>query len=351
MSKRVTYSPIGIDIAEESIKILQLRKQKDTISIYHASKIDLTNYQDKKELHNKLHKLLSAARIKGKQAIVTLPSSQITSTPIKFNVREGESIDRAILREAPNYLPFSLEDEVIDYLTLPLSDQLAQLSVLLIAARRGDIMGYLELLTQMGLEAIAIEPRYCSLFRTIKWIKEGSLDNQFIFYLDENNTIVMVLIDEKIFIVREISWGLKMIKDKIEKELGLGGNKIETILQQYDTESEPSNKHNHKKIGPLDAREFRQILHEVITPPLEELCQEIQKVLSYCVSMFQQRVVIDHALLFGKAMEINSLDQFIQQRIGIGIETLKDTAKTKKMLAPYPLFETALGLALRDNNA
>ena len=332
MTKRVTYSPIGIDIAENSIKLLQLKRQKNSVSIYHASKIELNNYKDKKELKDKLNKLLSEARIKGKQAIVSLPSSQITTTPIKFSPREGESIDRAILREAPNYLPFSLKDEVIDYLTLPLSDQQPQISVLLIAARRGDIMGYLKLLKQMGLEAIAIEPRYCSLFRTIKWIKEESLDNQFIFYLDENNTIVMVLIDEKIFIVREISWGLKEVKAKIEKELGLGGNKIETVLQQYGAKFEPPDNDMHEKIGSLDAREFRQILHEVIIPPLEELCQEIQKVLSYCVSMVQQRIIIDHALLLGKATEINSLDQFIQQRIGIEIETLKDSAKTKTML-------------------
>ncbi|MGA1870134.1 MAG: pilus assembly protein PilM [bacterium] len=351
MIQKTGFSAIGLDIAEESIKLLQLKCSKDSLSLHHAAESELHNYNDKKELRERLNELLEKTRLKGKQVIMSLPGSLITTVPIKFSLREDENIEQALLREAPNYLPFPLKDEVIDYLMLPFSDQHSQRSVLLIAARREDVLGYIELLEEMGFETSAIEPRYCSLFRTIQWVQEGTPENQFIFYLDENNTIVMVLISNKIFIIREISWGVKEIKRKMEKELGLMGNKIEKVLQEYGAQFESSDIDAQEKIGPMDAREFRQILHEVITPPLEELCQEIQKVLSYCVSMVQQRIIIDHALLLGKATGIKALDEFIQQRIGLKITTWENSTKINALLKAHSFFETALGLALRNTNA
>ena len=86
----------------------------------------------------------------------------------------------------------------------------------------------------------------------------------------------------------------------------------------------------------------------MINPLLEELCQEIQKVLSYCSSIIQQRRPIDRALLLGQGLTIKSLAPFIQQNSGITVATW-DTMETREIVKEErPFFEIPLGLTLRD---
>ena len=190
-----------------------------------------------------LRSALAKGKFKGKQTFAALPNHLVTTVPIKFSLKEGEGTDQAILREAHNYLPFPQEQGgtisnhfVIDYLDLsrrPLlpghcrdpylksgdfpipSDQRPQqtkaqpLSALLIAARTEDVLRYLDLFKKAGLSLSVIEPRYCSLFRTIQWTQQFEpLKDQFIFSMEENDTLFMVLVDEQILIVRTLSWGI-----------------------------------------------------------------------------------------------------------------------------------------------
>ncbi len=337
------YSPIGLDINSNKIRLLQLKKQAGTFFVHSASQVEIKSNQDKEVLFNKLKELIKSAQIKGKQTIVTLPTGYITSTPFTFSLKEDEDAEQAILREAGNYLSSPLEENVIDYLNLPSFDQRPHKSALLIAAKREDILWYFEVLQQVGLNPLAIEPRYMSLFRTINYLQETSIKDQFIFYIEETGTIIMTIVDEKILVVREIPWGMEMVKRKIEKVLGLSQDKAEKVLEQYGVEFGKAENKDDEKIGPLTLKELCQVVYEVINPNLEEFCREIQKVLSYCVSVVQQRV-INQALLLGKGKMIKSLPHFIQQKTGIKV-ICQDEANT--IMNEQPSFEIALGLALR----
>ncbi|MEW5801001.1 MAG: pilus assembly protein PilM [bacterium] len=353
------YSVIGLDIASDRIRLLQLRWQKESLSIHQASQTVLDCHQDEKGLTDALRNLLSRGKYKGNQVMAALPNSLVTTIPIKFTLKEGEGTDQAILREARNYLSFPLENGVIDYLNLPASDQRSQqtkvqtLAALLMAAQREDILKYLNLFKAAGLEASVIEPRYCALFRAIQWAQQGEpLKDQFVFSLEENDAMFMVLVDEQILVVRELNWGINAIKERVGNLLGLKGGRVNHVLRYYGVDpgrgEHPGGEKTDSLPGEGDSlwRSRCQVITEVLSPALEDFCQEIQKVLSYCVSMVQQRV-IDRALLIGEGSMIRGLDQFIQQRTGIHITVWHDVPPVKELEEAYPFFEVALGLALR----
>jgi len=350
-----SYSPIGIDLTSDSVHLLQLRRHKGDLSIAAAAHLELNSQgQDEQVLIDRLTEFLAKVKVKGRRAMVALPAHFITTIPIRFTLKEGEVMDQAILREAGNYLPFPLDEGVIDYLDLPSSGQQpAQSSALLIAARREDVLRYLEVFKRVGLVVTAIEPRYCSLFRAIRWIQEWAheerVKEQFAFYVCESNTIMMVLVDGNILMVREVPWGVRTIRMKVEKALDLPWKKVERIFYQYESEfGQMDNQGNGQgKIGYLEVRELFQVIHEVINPPLEELCQEIQRVISYSASVVQQRV-INQGLLLGEGAKVKLLVNFIHQRIGVRLKIWDESARIKALTERQPLFEVALGLALRD---
>ena len=157
----------------------------------------------------------------------------------------------------------------------------------------------------------------------------------------------MVLVDERILIVREIPWGVKEVRTKLEKTLELSGERVEKVLQQYGVEFGQIDNQEYGQIGSLDENGLFQVIYEVINPIMEELCQEIQKVLSYCASIVQQRV-IDQALLLGQGAKIKALANFIHYRTGVKVTSWDDSTKINILMGKQPFFEIALGLALRE---
>ena len=346
MLKKTAYSAIGIDITPHGAMALQWKRDNGSFLLHHASQIHAGDLEDG-GMEGALPKLLADDRFKGKKVMLSLPSPLITTIPIKFSKKETESIDQAVLREAGNYLPFALEGAIIDYLSTPIIDQ-KQNFVLLIAAKRADILEHINMVKRAGCEPAVIEPRYCSLFRTIQKALTKILHDQFFIYLEEDSTIVMAVIDGQILFVREVSWGISQVTMKMEKTLGLSAKKAEKVLQQYGLEETNKDNQKKEKVGRMEGKEVYQVIHEVINPVLEELCHEIQKVISYCSSIIQQRRPIDRALLLGREVNIKSLAPFIQQNLGINVMTW-DSMETRKIIKEeQPFFEIPLGLTLRD---
>jgi len=347
MFKKTAYSAIGIDITSHGAKALQFKRQNGSLLLHHASQISI-NDLDEGEMEGALPKFLAGDHFKGKKVMLSLPSPLITTIPIKFSRKENESTDQTVLREAGNYLPFAIKDAIIDYLSTPIIDNQKQNFVLLIAAKRADILRQIDMVKRAGLEAAVIEPRYCSLFRTIQRALKKILHDQFFIYLEEDSTIIMAVVDGQILFVREVSWGISRVKTRMEKTLGLSPKRAQKVLQQYGLEGENGDKQEREKIGRLEVKELQQVIHEVINPILEELCQEIQKVLSYCSSIIQQRRPIDRALLLGQGLTIKCLAPFIQQNSGITVATWDTMETTEIVKEERPFFEIPLGLTLRD---
>ncbi|MEW6380610.1 MAG: pilus assembly protein PilM [bacterium] len=350
MITRTVFSAIGLDMLPDRVRLLQLKCQGELLSIHEAAQAEVKGKgKEGMGLLDALRKVLSGRKLKGNHVMAALPGHMVTTIPIRFSLKEGEGIEQAILREAHNYLSFPLEKGVIDYLNLPLSDQRSSKAALLIASKREDIVNCLDLFKQAGLDASVIEPRYCSLFRTIQWARQGEpLKDQFIFSMEENLTMLMVIVDEQILVVREVAWGVNTIREKVGKALGLSGKKVDRILQQYGVDPGNPQDFSQEKAASflLDDRELRQVISEVLSPILEDLCQEIQKVLSYCVSLVQQRV-IDRALLLGEGARIRFLDRFVQQRTGIQVSTWPGVSILNELAEVPAFFEVALGLTLR----
>ena len=216
---KVSYSPIGIDITSHGAKALQFKRSNGSFLLHHASQISLRDL-DEGEMEDALPKLLAGDHFKGRQVMLSLPSTLITTIPIKFSRKENESTDQAVLREAGNYLPFALEGAIVDYLDTPIMDNQKQNFVLLIAAKRTDILRHIHMIKRAGLEAGVIEPRYCSLFRAIQWTMKKRLHDQFFIYLEEDTTIIMAVVEAQVLFVREVSWGISQVSSSMRLSRG-----------------------------------------------------------------------------------------------------------------------------------
>ena len=112
--------PIGLDIGKDHIYAAQFKKSGQKLAIrglWHKSLNGASKDSDKSAdlLVSMLRQVAENKDFKGKKVVVHVPSQEIFSFPIRFNVHAGESIEAVMVRESEKYLPFAIEVAVIDF--------------------------------------------------------------------------------------------------------------------------------------------------------------------------------------------------------------------------------------------
>src|SRR3972149_676455 len=154
--QRVTYSPIGIDIGTRSINVVQLAKSASGLYIHEADIMMLPAEKVTEEgsIIGAFSDIIKRNNFKGKEVVSRMPPSLVTIIPIKISQRENETEEGAILRESKEYIPYPLDEAVIDFLPIGTVGEEGDKArkILLIFTKRSDVINHLELLKNVGLK-------------------------------------------------------------------------------------------------------------------------------------------------------------------------------------------------------
>src|SRR3990170_9123972 len=150
----VNYSPIGIDIWTRSVNIVQLATSSNGLYIHDSDIMMLPddNIGEGTIIPDVLTKILKQDDFRGKEVVTRMPPSFVSIIPVKISLRDNETVEQAILRESKEYIPYPVEEAVIDYLPVTSategSDETRK--VLLIFTKRSDVVNYLNIFKLVG---------------------------------------------------------------------------------------------------------------------------------------------------------------------------------------------------------
>ena len=120
MLKLKSTYPIGIDIQNHHIYAAQFKKSRKGLvlrGIWHKKlNGEIDNLDNAHDVLIPLFKeIAKSKKFRGKKVIVHTPFQEIFTFPIRFRMSEGDDVEELIVRESKKYMPFPLEEAVIDY--------------------------------------------------------------------------------------------------------------------------------------------------------------------------------------------------------------------------------------------
>jgi type IV pilus assembly protein PilM len=314
--------PIGLDISDLSIKLIQLKKTGGKIRIQAMGKISLEpgvlengEIKNQAELSRAIRSLLSRpsyGKITTNEAAISLPEGKSFLKIIEVD-KETEDMEEGVRNELEKHIPLPLEEICYDWQMIGKSDR-ARL-VLVGAAPKNIVAEQLALLKKAGLETAAVEPEQLSVCRALMpeenpKTKTNSKKNYAIIDIGATESSLTVYSKNTIIFSVNMPVAGEKITQKISQVLDISRERAEKIKIHHGLEEEEKEEHP----------EVKKILSEMIG----DLTKKINGAIAFFDHHFSGWGPIEKIFLAGGGANINNLDKVISEETGI--ETAKADA-------------------------
>lgn len=336
---------VGIDIGTKTIKIVELEKSGDTVTLS-ASGVVATNgvapdkMVDEKEFADlgaiikKLHK---ETGISSKDVILSIPESLCFTRVIKFPMLTDAEIASAVKWESEQYIPIPVAEAIIQHTILEKKDTAnpPEVLVLLIAAPRTVVEKYVKIIQVAGLSPVAIETELVALTRALA---------------PTGKTVLMVDLGATSTDIAIAKNGLL----SFSRSIPIAGEAFTRALSQ-GLGVNPTQAEEYKKTYGLNQAELEGKVKSALTPVISMVTDEIKKAIHYYQTE-EKGEAPTAVMISGGTSGMPEIISMLTSLLGIEVVVANSFGKVQvdaevaKKLANYaPLYAVAVGLALRDD--
>lgn len=331
----------GLDIGSGSIKLVGFEKKQETVALKYMGEVEnsVGVPEDKNgnigELASVIKLLLSDLKIRSKNVVASLPEKDIISRLVKLPPLKESEIKDALNFEAETFVPYPLNDVLIDYDVVE-KDESGRLLVFAIAAKKTLIQSYMKLFKKVGLELLAIESPAVAMNRVVTRAV-SSTGSVMLMDLGETMSDLMVVKAGNIYLTRPVSVGGQALTRAISINLGLD----EKSAEEY------------KKAYGMKESELEGKIKTAILPVFTSMAEEVRKAMvSYREEWGKS---VDLLVLSGGGANMPGLAEELTRLLGVEVQVIQPFLKTDTSQINVPVdltlegcrFTLAVGLALR----
>ena len=338
---------IGVDIGSHSVKIVDLAKTKGGYRLKRFAAAGLPSdvivdgaVMDSGSIVDVVRDLISKNKIKGKRVAIALPGVSVIIKKVTLNAMTEEQLQESIEWEAAQYIPFDIQEVNIDFQILgsnPYNPD--QMDVLLVAAKKENIVEYEALMSEAGLETCVIDVDAFAV--------ETMYEN--LFGVSENEAMGLINIGASTTNCNIVKGPISLLS----RDAPLGGKQItEDIQKQYNLQYDEAER---LKLSPSDVWSQYKNFDRLVTNACDQFATEIQRSLDFFYANFPDEQVGKLALCGGGALT-PGLIEHVRERVGIQAELVnpfsiigsasKDT-DPNELNALGPIAAVGVGLAMR----
>jgi type IV pilus assembly protein PilM len=352
-----TY-PIGIDMDDRCLTAAQFGRTSRGIRVtgVFCKPLAGPDTGDDAEVIAALKSVVSSGFFRGRRVVFNIPSRDLSAFPVHFPLGEHEEPEASILREAMKFLPYPLEEAVIDYPSLVRSA--GHCDAIVVAVRRQVMKRWLGLLNSAGLTPEVMEFSLSSLLRLHRSFiaNEGQAD--LLCHIGRTNSLLAVVNGESILSFSEIPWGIAPLCEKIKANFDLSNAGAESVkLLKVCGLAYGERETIQKSVnggGGQNDMNMHRVIFQIIAPAVDALVYECHKTIGYLRSLPGQ-ADFTTVYLYGLADQISYLDRYLEKEVEIptrGVDALARLGCTDgetppgvtEGISPVP----ALGLAMRE---
>ena len=350
MGLKFAFGPasfVGIDIGSDSVKVVQLREEREQAILETYGELKSGRYFDKdltkrgadllgasdEGVVNLLGDVLRESNVTSKRAVFSVPSSASFITVINLPLIRADEIEAAIPFEAKRYIPVPTSEVNIDWQVVERDEVGKRVSVLLVAVPKDVLARYQRVAGRMELELEGVEIESLSLVRSLLYNDRGV--TALIHWGALSTTLTVV--DERIIrLNHNLSHGSLAITTALSKGLGISFERAEVLK---------------KEVG-LSERPEEMQSTAVIQPVVDSLLADIERVMA--AYNRQSRRKVEKIVLAGGGAGLAGLVGAVAKHFGLETTVGNPFQRTifpefmESVLSDIaPNFGVAVGLALR----
>ncbi len=275
----------------------------------------------------------------GNQVAISLPESLVYTRVIEMPFLAEPDLTTTIKFQAEQYIPVPLADVVLKHqvLTTPeVGVPGSKMSVLLVAAPNDVLTRFSLLLSNAGLELVAVETEILSVARAVVGLETTPIVTLMV-HLGAEATTLAVFKGPLLVMVQSVNTGGSAIIRSITNQLSLEYKQAEEYIKSYG----------------LDETKLDGKVSGAIKPIIELIVAEIKRV----VAFYQTRQTTEplrRLVLTGGMSLLPGLVQYFTESINLEVQLgdvftnvdLTDLQR-KEIGENNPIFATSVGLALK----
>lgn len=357
-----TGSVLGLDIGTSTIKVVQLRKEKEWAVLETYGELALAPYMNlevgravklpKEKLVEAIKDLLKEANIKARRTAISIPLKSSFVTVIKVPMLSDKELGEVIKLEARKYIPVPISEVVIDWWIFPeeesqieesesendsnndKKDERSFVKVLLVAIHRDTITERKEVASSAGLQISSLELESFSMIRS-----SLSRESAPIAIIDLGASTSKVAIVD-IGIMRAsyaVNKGSQDLTLAMSNSLGIDFKRAEEMKRE---------------IGISDLPEHKEI-SDIMETILEHIFSEIRTVIKNY--QLKNKQAVARAILTGGGSMLKGINDLAVKNLNMEVSVSEPFLKTEfPMFLEETLkqgglsFSIAVGLALRE---
>lgn len=235
---------IGLDIGSQTIKAVQLSRQRNSYTLlaagYIASPPRVMVSQtpgDEQALADTINRLIHDMKVSTADITASLPSSKVITRVIELPKMSESELNSSIQWEAEQYIPLPLSKVKIDYAIIDENPETNKMKVLLVAAPITVIERYMRVISLAGLNPVALETEILAASRSIS-VSFPTLDNVIVVSIGTANTEIALLYNQILVYTKTYPIGGNTLSRAIAQELGFEINQAEEYKKTYGLEED-----------------------------------------------------------------------------------------------------------------
>lgn len=285
---------IALDIGSSEIKALEIEDSRTGIAVTGFAAISIGNHD---ETPYAIKQILRVGNFKTKNCITSVSGRSVIVRYVNMNQMPKEDLKQAIRFEADKYIPFEVDEVVMDCQIL--EDDIGmgegdkpEMKVLLVAVKKTLIEEHLSLLQEAGLQSLTIDVDAFALGNSFEMRSGGAANlssDRVVALVDigANKTNINIMKGPISYFTREVYLAGNDFTDAVSRRFSLDTPEAERL------KCDPQNRNGE--------------VEEAILPTLDDLGNEIQLSFDYFENQFDR--VVEEVYISGGSARLPGLER------------------------------------------
>lgn len=338
---------IGLDIGSHAVKICEMKKVENGYRLMAIGSLRLPpdSLEDgairaPDAVGRAIASLIDNLKIKGKKVAISISGYSVIVKKINLARMTEEALEKHILSEAEQYIPFDIEDVYLDFQDLKTTGQAAReerTDVMLVAAKRDLVDGYLRMLRSVGLQPVVVDVDAFAIENAFE-ASCGLVGNVILVDIGASKMNINIISRGSSVLARDVVLGSRQLTEQIQNLLNLEFDEAEAV-----------------KTGEVKAQEKHNDIEALFGDSCNQWVTEVKRAIDFFHSGHPDEE-ISKIVLSGGGAKIKGLPEFFAKETGVVVERFnpfKQMAFDENTIDPdylgsiAPEMALAVGLAMR----
>lgn len=324
---------LGLDIGTHSIKAVELTVSGTGLAV---TRFGLVEIIDEGMQGEALRRLVVEQRLRGAGVVSAVSGRSVIVRNIVMRQMSDEELRRAIPFEADKYIPFGVEEVLLDCQPLPEAEAPpGEMRVVLVAVKRNVVDEQVDLLQSVGLKPTIVDVDRFALGNAFV-LQRGGGDGKVLALVDigASKTNINILQGETSYFTREVYVAGSDFNARIAREMEVDVSEVEALKR--------------------DPGDRAELVQEAVSAILDDLCNEINLSFDFYQNEFDREV--EEVYLSGGSSQLVGLVDSLGRMFGRPTQRWDPTEALEMRVPPEAAeqlranasqFAVAIGLASR----